>query len=76
LRKLKTDFKNIELFKKCKASYEEFVKVSNKAAVLNDYTDTGDSWRDWYEDPNFEKLVDDIWVELKPLYSKIHGHIR
>ena len=34
------------------------------------------SWRAWYEDDTFEALVDDIWDEVKPLYGKIHGHVR
>lgn len=60
----------------CKKSYEDFVVVSNEAAELNGYTDTGDSWRDWYEDDQFEQLVDGLWNDVKPLYEKLHGYAR
>ena len=43
---------------------------------MNNYNDTGDSWRAWYEDPDFEETVDEIWDGLKPLYGKLHGHVR
>ena len=67
---------NQKVGRACKDSYADFVKVSNEAAVLNNYKDTGDSWRDWYEDPEFEKLVDGIWDGLKPLYESLHAHAR
>jgi len=60
----------------CKKDFEEFVEVSNKAAVNNGYKDTGDSWKGWYEDDQFEELADRIWGELKPLYSKLHAYAR
>ena len=50
--------------------------MSNKAAVNNGYKDTGDSWKGWYEDDQFEELADRIWGELKPLYSKLHAYAR
>ena len=50
--------------------------MSNKAAVLNNYKDTGDSWRDWYEDKNFETNIDNLWTEVKPLYQKLYGYAR
>ena len=66
----------------CKDDYEVFVEMSNKAAELNGYTDTGDSWRSNYEDPNFQKSLEDIWTGtedkpgIKSLYEKIHGYMR
>jgi len=60
----------------CKKDFEDFVDVSNKAAVNNGYEDTGDSWKGWYEDEQFEQMADRIWGELKPLYSKLHAYAR
>ena len=60
----------------CKKDFEEFVEVSNKAAVNNGYKDTGDSWKGWYEDDQFEELADRIWGELIPLYSKLYAYAR
>ena len=60
----------------CRDPYIEFVEVSNKAATNIGYTDTGDSWRAWYEDKDFEKTVDDIWNEVSGLYKKIHAYVR
>ena len=67
---------NKKVGRECKNSFEQFVTVSNEAAVLNGYNDTGDSWRAWYDDPDFEELVEGIWAGLKPLYGKLHGHVR
>ena len=50
--------------------------LSNQAAKNIGYTDTGDSWRAWYEDENFEETVDKIWDEVSGLYKKIHAHVR
>ena len=56
---------------------------SNKAAVLNGFTDTGDSWQSNYEDPEFRKNLDIAWNGdssgrrgVREIYEKLHGYMR
>jgi len=73
---------NTEVGTNCIDDYEIFVEKSNKAAVMNGFDDTGDSWRSNYEDPNFRKSLEEIWngkggqPGVKSLYEKIHGYMR
>ena len=67
---------NTKVGQGCKASYEDFVEISNKAAQKNGFNDTGDSWRATYEDAEFEKTVDTLWADVKPLYEKLYGYVR
>ena len=41
-----------------------------------DYEDTGAYWRSWYETPNFEHDVRDLFEELKPFYEQLHAFVR
>ena len=45
----------------CYDNYGTFVEKSNLAAELNGYEDTGDSWREGYEDEDFQIHLDGIW---------------
>ena len=56
--------------------YDEFVKLSNKAAQANGYDDTGHMWRQWYDDDNFKDSMETLWKEIEPFYVKLHGYIR
>jgi len=56
--------------------YDEFVKLSNKAAQENGFTDTGDMWRLRYEDDNFKTSVEFLWQKIKPFYEEIHAYVR
>ncbi|XP_072926854.1 angiotensin-converting enzyme isoform X1 [Hemitrygon akajei] len=62
--------------KKMRDSYKRYVKLSNKAARLNGYTDAGDYWRSIYESKNFEQDLENIYNELKPLYLNLHAYVR
>ncbi|MGH0131856.1 UNVERIFIED_CONTAM: hypothetical protein FKN15_047959 [Acipenser sinensis] len=56
--------------------YPEFVKLSNKASTMDNYTDTGDYWRSWYESPTFEDDLEKIYKQLEPLYLNLHAYVR
>lgn len=56
--------------------YPEFVKLSNKASTMDNYTDTGDYWRSWYESPTFEDDLEKIYKQLEPLYLNLHAFVR
>ena len=41
-----------------------------------DYSDTGAYWRNVYETPTFEKDLEDLLDQLKPLYELLHAYVR
>lgn len=73
---------NTHVGTKCIDDYETFVTMGNKAAEDNGYDDMGDSWRSNYEDPEFQKHLEEIWTGtsekrgVKDLYELVHGYIR
>lgn len=57
-------------------SFEKYVDLNTKAAILNNFTSGAEMWLDEYEDPTMEKQLDDIFDEIRPLYLQIHGYVR
>ena len=47
-----------------------------KLYKFTDYSDTGEYWRSVYETPTFEKDLQNLLDELKPLYKLLHGYVR
>ncbi|XP_009882130.1 PREDICTED: angiotensin-converting enzyme [Charadrius vociferus] len=62
--------------KKIKSNYKRYVELSNKAAVLNGYTDNGAFWRSLYETPTFEEDLERLYLQLQPLYLNLHAYVR
>ncbi|NWW44331.1 ACE enzyme, partial [Pedionomus torquatus] len=62
--------------KKIKNNYKRYVELSNKAAVLNGYTDNGAYWRSLYETPTFEEDLERLYLQLQPLYLNLHAYVR
>ncbi|XP_077108784.1 angiotensin-converting enzyme isoform X2 [Ranitomeya variabilis] len=62
--------------KPLRSLYPEFVKLSNKAYVLDGFKDTGEYWRSWYDSPNFESDLEELYQELEPLYLNLHAYVR
>jgi len=62
--------------KTMREDYKQYVELENKAAVLNGFSDNGARWRDAYESPNFEQLVEDQWQTILPLYEQLHAYVR
>uniref|UniRef100_A0A8C8B8Z7 Angiotensin-converting enzyme n=1 Tax=Otus sunia TaxID=257818 RepID=A0A8C8B8Z7_9STRI len=62
--------------KKIKNNYKRYVELSNKAAVLNGYTDNGAFWRSLYETPTFEEDLERLYLQLQPLYLHLHAYVR
>ncbi|KAK4008522.1 hypothetical protein OUZ56_013657 [Daphnia magna] len=56
--------------------YEQFVKLSNQAAVLNNFSDTGDYWLSEYESATIKEDFEKIYETLAPLYKQIHAYAR
>lgn len=40
-----------------------------------DFTDKGAAWRFVYDTPNLEDFVDDLWTEVKPLYTELQIYV-
>ncbi|NXP26793.1 ACE enzyme, partial [Scytalopus superciliaris] len=62
--------------KKMRNNYKRYVELSNKAAVLNGYTDNGAYWRSLYETPTFEEDLERLYQQLQPLYLNLHAYVR
>ncbi|XP_052805713.1 angiotensin-converting enzyme-like [Mya arenaria] len=63
--------------KHMRAKYQEFVELMNMAIKAGErYSDMGDYYRSWYEDPQFETDVRNLFDELAPLYDQLHIYVR
>lgn len=61
---------------KIRTDWIEAMKLSNEGAKEHDYHDVGEYQRHQYEDPNFEKDIDDLWVKIEPIYKQLHAYVR
>ncbi|KFQ49686.1 hypothetical protein N333_13026, partial [Nestor notabilis] len=62
--------------KQIKNNYKRYVELSNKAAVLNGYSDNGAFWRSLYETSTFEEDLERLYLQLQPLYLNLHAYVR
>ncbi len=56
--------------------YQHFVNLSNLGFRNGGFNDTGEFWRSWYEDENFQNDVAELWKDILPLYEQLHAYIR
>lgn len=56
--------------------YIPFVRLMNKAAVLNGYSSLKDVWMQSYEMDNMTDVIDKVWEQVAPLYTKLHAFVR
>ena len=61
---------------KMRALYEKFVKLSNQGAQDNNWKNTGEWWRSWYEVDDLPEIVEGLYQSLKPLYQELHAYVR
>ncbi|XP_062845892.1 angiotensin-converting enzyme 2 [Trichomycterus rosablanca] len=76
----------VQVGKKMRRLYEDYVVLKNEAAKLNNYQDYGDYWRANYETIDESKysytrdeLMTDvrrIYKEILPLYKELHAYVR
>jgi peptidyl-dipeptidase A len=61
-----------------RAPYARFVELANTGAREIGFRDTGDMWRSAYDMPpaDFEKEVERLWQQVKPLYDSLHCYVR
>ena len=56
--------------------YLRYVELKNKQARLNGFADYGDQWRQKYETTEMEKIVQNLYAQVEPLYKELHAFIR
>ncbi|XP_041115054.1 angiotensin-converting enzyme 2 [Polyodon spathula] len=77
----------VEVGKRMRPLYEDYVDLKNEAAKMNKYKDYGDYWRGNYEtqDKDFpyaytrDQLMQDVrdlYKETLPLYQQLHAYMR
>ncbi|XP_063315425.1 angiotensin-converting enzyme [Pelobates fuscus] len=59
-----------------KSKYERFVQLSNQAHKMDGYKDTGAYWRSWYTSDTFEEDLENLYLQLEPLYLNLHAFVR
>ncbi|MEM9620714.1 MAG: M2 family metallopeptidase [Pseudomonadota bacterium] len=67
-----------EVAKPMAGDYAAIVDISNAGARELGYPDTGSMWRLRYEMPAdaFREELERLWLQIKPLYSALHCHVR
>lgn len=61
---------------KMRQQYQQFVELSNEAARLNNYSDTGAYWLRNYESDTFKADIEGLWQTIKPFYQQLHAYVR
>ncbi len=61
-----------------RADFARLVKLVNEGAAELGYSDLGTMWRSKYDmEPNdFSAELDRLWDQVRPLYEKLHCHVR
>ena len=64
--------------KPMRGDYARLVEIANQGAVGLGYKDVGAMWRAGYDMPpdDFAKMMDRLWVQVKPLYDALHCYTR
>ena len=58
--------------------YQEFVQLGNEGAREIGFNDMSEIWKGGYDmsAEDFEKEMDRLWTEVKPLYDRLHCYVR
>lgn len=61
-----------------KPKYEKVVEIANTASQELGYKNLASLWKSKYDMPeeDFEKELDRLWGEVKPLYEQLHCYVR
>jgi peptidyl-dipeptidase A len=61
-----------------KTDYSRLIELANEGSRELGYADTGVLWRSWYDMPPqaFAAKTDGLWMQVKPLYAKLHCYVR
>ena len=44
--------------------------------AAQNWADTGAYWRSWYDIPDFQEQLENLYNKLKPLYNNLHAYGR
>ncbi|XP_046453162.1 angiotensin-converting enzyme-like [Daphnia pulex] len=61
---------------KMRHHYEKFVELSNEAARMNNFSDTGAYWLQNYESDTFKEDIEGLWQTIRPFYLQLHAYVR
>ena len=61
---------------KMRSLFTKSVELQNKGARDNGYADLSEYWIQDFEAENFEKIMDDLFAEIKPFYQELHAYVR
>ncbi|GAB0093220.1 Angiotensin-converting enzyme [Sergentomyia squamirostris] len=56
--------------------YPTAVELMNRGAQHTGYRDMGEIWREELEIENLEQVIEQLWKEVKPLYTILHAVVR
>ncbi|XP_011706476.1 PREDICTED: angiotensin-converting enzyme-like [Wasmannia auropunctata] len=59
-----------------KELFRQLVNLQNTAAQNNGYTDIGEYWREEYEIPDLERIFEEMYRQVEPLYRLLHAVVR
>ncbi|XP_055627887.1 angiotensin-converting enzyme-like [Toxorhynchites rutilus septentrionalis] len=59
-----------------KHSFKQLIDLMNDGARRAGFQDIGAAWRAELEIPNLRALVHQLWLDVKPLYHKLHAVLR
>ncbi|KAJ8984248.1 hypothetical protein NQ317_007480 [Molorchus minor] len=49
--------------------------VYYRAVIVQISSDTGEMWRAFYKDANFIENMENIWMQIKPLYTELYKYV-
>lgn len=56
--------------------YQQYVRLGNKAAVLNGFKTLDDLWLFDWETKHFKQQMQSLWAQIQPFYQKLHAFVR
>jgi peptidyl-dipeptidase A len=64
--------------KPMKAKYERIIELGNEGARELGFKDLSEVWTSKYDMPSaqYEKAVDELWNQVRPLYEQLHCYLR
>lgn len=65
-----------ETGQKMREKYKLYVDLMDKIAIGNDFANAAIYWQDAFDDPHFEKTIENLWTQVKPLYDKLQSYMR
>jgi peptidyl-dipeptidase A len=62
--------------KPIKELYKEYIRLGNRAAVMNGFKTLDDLWLFPYETKDFKEQMETLWNTVEPFYQKLHTYVR